>query len=245
MLWEEYYEKIDEWANSTAVNRLSKLESFGPSEEIVYTIQVLGWENKKAATRLLKMAINAGVTFSGEELVDISLFCEDDEIERAIKASKGRFSKRDLEVLYGMEDEELEEDVEETFHMSRYELKETYEIALDSLIHAHEKLENALRYSIVDIGSDRRIFSIAKHAMILEAKDLVEYARALLEEIEECGQGSINISNIQLSVSNKVGFSDVFLDGFFLDKSIQKGIQKNLKYIEDAVREIENVLKKL
>ena len=115
MLWEEYYEKIDEWANSTAVNRLSKLEYFGPSEEIVYTIQVLGCKNEKAATRLLKMAINAGVTFSGEELVDISLFCEDDEIERAIKASKGRFLKKDLEALYGMEDEELEEDVEETF----------------------------------------------------------------------------------------------------------------------------------
>ena len=48
-----------------------------------------------------------------------------------------------------------------------------------------------------------------------------------------------------MSVSNKVGFSDVFLDVFLLDKSIQKGIQKNLKYIEDAVREIENVLKKL
>ena len=36
MQWDEYYEKIDEWANSTAVNRLSKLDSFGPPEEVVF-----------------------------------------------------------------------------------------------------------------------------------------------------------------------------------------------------------------
>ncbi len=41
MLWEEYDEKIDEWANSTAVNRLSKIETIGPSEEVVNILSQL------------------------------------------------------------------------------------------------------------------------------------------------------------------------------------------------------------
>ena len=77
MLLRECYEKIDEWANSTA------------------------------ATRLLKMATNAGVKFSGEELTDICLVCEEPEWERAIHFSSDRFTDADLEVLYGCADDDL------------------------------------------------------------------------------------------------------------------------------------------
>ena len=107
MLWEEYYEKIDEWANSTAVNRLSKLESFGPPEEIIYVINELAFENEKAATRLLRMATDVGVKFTGEQLAEICLICEESEIERAIRHSCSHFSAADIEALYGCYDNDL------------------------------------------------------------------------------------------------------------------------------------------
>ena len=63
MLWEEYYDKLGDWATSTAVSRISKLESFGPPNEIIDAINTIGFEDEKGATRLLKKAITAGMEF--------------------------------------------------------------------------------------------------------------------------------------------------------------------------------------
>ena len=47
MLWEEYYDKLGDWATSTAVSRISKLESFGPPNEIIDAINTIGFEDEK------------------------------------------------------------------------------------------------------------------------------------------------------------------------------------------------------
>ena len=54
MLWDEYYDKLSDWATSTAVSRISKLESFGPPDEIIDAINTIGFDDEKGATRLLK-----------------------------------------------------------------------------------------------------------------------------------------------------------------------------------------------
>ena len=71
MTWEEYYEKIGDWSPSTMVNRMSKLSSFGPPEEIIEVIMEISFEDEKGATRLLRKATDAGIKFSGEQLADI------------------------------------------------------------------------------------------------------------------------------------------------------------------------------
>ena len=137
MLWEEYYEKIDEWANSTAVNRLSKLESFGPSEEIIYVINELAFESEKAATRLLRMATDAGVKFTGDELAEICLICEECEIERAIRHSCSHFSAADIEALYGCYDDDLVAEVAKKARLPLPEdMQEWYENDEDGTIEA-------------------------------------------------------------------------------------------------------------
>lgn len=193
MQWDEYYEKIDEWANSTAVNRLSKLESFGPSEEVAYVINALAFENEKAATRLLKMATNAGVKFSGEQLVEMCLVCEECELERAIRHSCDIFTDADIEVLYGCFDDELvaeaakkaglklpldlqelydeedemadwEEAAEESLgKMSYKERAEVYEYVLECLYQAREKV--TLQY--VYVVFFRILTSVLQHISAL------------------------------------------------------------------------------
>ena len=70
-------------------------------------INALAFENETAATRLLKMATNAGVKFSGEQLVEMCLICEEGELERAIRHSCDIFTDADIDVLYGCFDDEL------------------------------------------------------------------------------------------------------------------------------------------
>jgi hypothetical protein len=265
MLWEEYYEKIDEWANSTAVNRLSKLESFGPPEEIIYVINELAFENEKAATRLLRMATDVGVKFTGEQLAEICLICEESEIERAIRHSCSHFSAADIEALYGCYDDDLvvevakkarlpiPEDLQELYEEDRdevdwspvkndaAELHELYKTALKNLYIAWEKVILALRLSIADVNSEKRSLSIAKYACLIEAEPYIAEARVILEQIESKAADAISLRNIRMNLGKLFVWNDTYADGLFGDWIVQRRIQKVLKGIEKAIKVLESL----
>lgn len=71
MIWSDYYEKINDWAVSTAVNKISSLEDMGAPDEIVDALNIIAFEDEKGATRLLNRALQYGVKFSGESLADM------------------------------------------------------------------------------------------------------------------------------------------------------------------------------
>ena len=52
MKWEDYYEKINDWAVSTAVSKISSLEDMGTADEIVDALNIIAFEDEKGATRL-------------------------------------------------------------------------------------------------------------------------------------------------------------------------------------------------
>lgn len=265
MLWEEYYEKIDEWANSTAVNRLSKLESFGPPEEIIYVINELAFENEKAATRLLRMATDVGVKFTGEQLAEICLICEESEIERAIRHSCSNFSVVDIEALYGFYDDDLvvevakkarlplpedlqgwdEEDEDEVSFSpvknDKAELQALQKEALKYLYTSREKVILALRLSIADVNSDSRSLSIAKHACLIEAEPYIAEARVILKQIESRAADAISIRNTRMNLGKLFVWNDTYADGLFGDWIVQRRIQKVLKGIERAIKELERL----
>lgn len=66
MTWDEYYEKINDWAVSTAVSKISTLTDMGAPDEVVEAINVIAFEDEKGATRLLNKALKVGVKFSGD-----------------------------------------------------------------------------------------------------------------------------------------------------------------------------------
>ena len=53
MRWSDYYEKINDWAVSTAVNKISSLEDMGAPDMIVNALNIIDFENEKGAIRLL------------------------------------------------------------------------------------------------------------------------------------------------------------------------------------------------
>ena len=107
MQWEEYYEKVFEWAASTSVSRMSKLESFGPPEQIVEVIEEIGFDDEKGATRLLKKAVAAGIRFTAEQLMDLYTPCEETAVNDAVRFCADRFTTEDLDTLYCFCDEEV------------------------------------------------------------------------------------------------------------------------------------------
>ena len=49
MRWLDYYEKINDWAVSTAVNKISSLEDMGAPDEIVDALNIIAFEDEKAS----------------------------------------------------------------------------------------------------------------------------------------------------------------------------------------------------
>lgn len=117
MTWEEYYDKINDWAASTAVSKISSLEDMGAPDEIVDALNIIAFEDEKGATRLLNRAVQKGVKFSGENLAEIVDLCAEESFKKALYQSADGFTSQDLEELYGCVDDELIIDVAKRYQI--------------------------------------------------------------------------------------------------------------------------------
>ena len=62
MTWEDFYDKFYEWADSTQVSRISQLTTFGSHKQVAEIVEA--YFDEKAASRLAKKAMAAGVRFT-------------------------------------------------------------------------------------------------------------------------------------------------------------------------------------
>ncbi|MDO4562921.1 MAG: hypothetical protein Q4C12_03710 [Clostridia bacterium] len=99
MTWDEYYEKFYDWANSTQISRISKLTSFGSADEICEVAIELC--NESAATRLIKKAVAAGVTFSADQVIELTDALNEDGMNSVIASCECTFTREQLDDLYG------------------------------------------------------------------------------------------------------------------------------------------------
>ena len=105
MTWETYYERFYDWAESTQVSYMSKLESFGPSAEICEIAQEFFEE--KNASRLVKKALAAGVAFSVEEVLDLDGVVDETLMPQLIKSIRKLTAEELEEVSYWLSDKEF------------------------------------------------------------------------------------------------------------------------------------------
>lgn len=118
MRWSDYYEKINDWSVSTAVSKISSLEDMGAPDEIVDALNIIAFEDKKGATRLLNRALQHGVKFSGENLAEIVDLCAEESFKKALYQSADAFTAQDLEDLYGCVDDEFIIDLAKRYKIS-------------------------------------------------------------------------------------------------------------------------------
>ncbi len=111
MKWSEYYEKYDDWQDSTQYSRLASITDFGPdtspSSEITDCVQYV---DERTANRIIKLALKAGVRFAVNEIADIIEYVtQDDDIVRVLlnSADESAFTAELIErILNCLVDEE-------------------------------------------------------------------------------------------------------------------------------------------
>ena len=86
MKWSEYYEKYDDWQDTTQYSRLASITDFGPetspSSEITDCVQYV---DERTANRIIKLALKSGVRFSANEVADIIEYVtQEDDIVRVL-----------------------------------------------------------------------------------------------------------------------------------------------------------------
>lgn len=177
MRWSDYYEKINDWAVSTAVNKISSLEDMGAPDEIVDALNIIVFEDEKGATRLLNRAVQYGVKFSGENLAEIAGLCAEESFKKALHQSAEAFTAQDLEDLYCCVDDELIVELAKRYKISApADIAEEYEEELcpdvgmpiswsrfyDAFYDWKPEYAKARLQSVTDFGSDDEVLEVVQ-----------------------------------------------------------------------------------
>lgn len=113
MTWEDFYDKFYEWADSTQVSRISQLTSFGSHEQVSEIIQM--YYDEKAASRLAKKALAAGVQFTPEEIVDMQGSVSKECMNQMATSALGDFTEEQVEELCFSVDDSIYADLEKRY----------------------------------------------------------------------------------------------------------------------------------
>lgn len=177
MRWSDYYEKINDWSVSTAVSKISSLEDMGAPDEIVDALNIIAFEDKKGATRLLNRALQHGVKFSGENLAEIVDLCAEESFKKALYQSADAFTAQDLEDLYGCVDDEFIIDLAKQYKISApVDIADEYEEELcpdistpiswnrfyDAFYDWKPEYAKARLQAVTDFGSDDEVLEVVQ-----------------------------------------------------------------------------------
>ena len=261
MLWDEYYDKLGDWATSTAVSRMSQLESLGPADEVIDAISHIGFDDEKGATRLLKKALGAGIKFTGDQLSDLFLICDEEVLNRAVLFSSDQFHTEDLDCLYGFSDEDIlidiakkhniplpkklrdyaeilaydpEEDTEPP--LTSGELANEYDYILQCLSKAKNLLTQAYQFSLIDTTRRKRSATVMKYTLISEAQSHIAEALAAWNALDIPTQTKQPLGRIWPNISNSTLWQNYLFEGLLTNLMVKRQIRKVRDNIDDAIR---------
>ena len=90
--WKEYYDNFDSWAESTREQYVSRLSSVGSHDEVAAIVNSIYTE--RIASRLLTMALDAGVRFSSSDISLMEFSVDADTLSRAKKTVDNRAERK-------------------------------------------------------------------------------------------------------------------------------------------------------
>lgn len=97
MTWEDFYDKFYEWADSTQVSRISQLTTFGSHEQVAEIVEA--YFDEKAASRLAKKAMAAGVRFTPAEIVEMQGSVTKECMNQLVTTALGDFTEEQVDEL--------------------------------------------------------------------------------------------------------------------------------------------------
>ena len=117
--------------------------------------------------------------------------------------------------------------------------------ALRSLQAAQDNLDSAKNWGLWDMFGGGLIFTMLKQSKMDSAKQNMEQAKYDLREFsQELRDVSISYE-LDIETGDFLSFADWFFDGFFVDWMVQDRINKAREQVSEAIRQVDDVLRKL
>ena len=114
--------------------------------------------------------------------------------------------------------------------------------ALNSLRRAQEYLNSARNWGIWDILGGGMISNLMKHSKLSDAQRCIDQAQIDLDDFRR-ELMDVNVPNVE--IGSFLTFADFFFDGLFADFMVQSKINETRERLEDACRQVEDVLRQL
>lgn len=121
MTWEDFYDRFYDLAPSTQKKYAYQLSSFGPADEVFEIAGQLSFDGEKFASRFLHKAMDAGVRFTPEQVLEHAIFPEKPLITRMAETASGAFDKEQLEELHLSVDTAAFERISQKLHINIFE----------------------------------------------------------------------------------------------------------------------------
>ena len=108
MTWSEFYDNFYDWAESTAIKKLSSVDKYGSADEVTEIINEFCFNHKEISERMARKAIAQKMIFSAENVSDLVFAIDDSLVNQIALQSVDAFSEKELmDVLYGSIDDDI------------------------------------------------------------------------------------------------------------------------------------------
>ena len=105
MTWDDYYDRFYDLSLSTQKSYSYKLTSYGNAEEVFEVLSEFAYYDKQFATRFASKAVDAGVHFSPDHVLEIALLVDKPVLSRMAETAVPAFDAEQLEEIYMLIDD--------------------------------------------------------------------------------------------------------------------------------------------
>ena len=99
--WCEYYDGFYDWSFETQKKYADYLEDYGSADEVFEVLEELVFSDEAFASRLAKRALDAGVRFSPEQVLEMALYLDRPVLNRMAETASEPFDREQMEELEG------------------------------------------------------------------------------------------------------------------------------------------------
>ena len=98
--WDDYYSRFWDLAPSTQRSYSYKLSDFGSAVQVFEVIEEFALEDDDFASRFATKALNAGVRFTPDQVLELTILVDKDVLSRMAETATVKFTREQLEEIY-------------------------------------------------------------------------------------------------------------------------------------------------
>ena len=255
MSWKDFYDDYYEWNDDVLARRVNLLTNFGPAKEIIDAFDHIAFDHENLAVQLIEKAIAAGVKFSGEQISDLVLICDDNLLEQAIRVSADTFKTKDLDDLYTYCGDDILLDVAIKYKiklpecLANHLIKELgcrtfgqlisdFDYILECLRLARKHLDEAHTYALWDISRQRREWSALKYSQVEDAQHYITLAINTWNYLEFPDKGESSFPRTFPCISIGDMWSDFWINNFWMELIASSRIKQLQQTVEQGIHAI-------